>query len=405
MPTVLITGAASGIGLASALLFLERGWHCLLVDKDIQTLPSILEKQTPTHQHRAKLIQADLFHHDSIPHIASQAQPLDALINNAGITNSSGLTLDNSTPEQLEKLMEINTFAQGRIIQTLTPFFNSAARIVNVASGAGLRALPFRNAYSASKAGVIALTQYLAQHSSLYTVTTLAPGFVKTQIIQNLLKTQQLQENAAVAKIPLGRLAETKELAEAVYFLASPAAALLHGEVLAVDGGSSIYGGSFSYSTQSFQSEDKYINKIKVNKDSDTYIVKAINTYIDPTSPNRLDFSLLKSKKNKLLTDLHQKIINYRKEKKDISAITFILPDIHHTNNEWASHVELESARMLIRTYACEIAEEGIRINAIHWHHSLSIEQLLPLLLFITSSKCQYITGQIITTHEHHLYT
>jgi hypothetical protein len=141
------------------------------------------------------------------------------------------------------RLLAFNLHAPAAVIDACTALLKPGARVVNVSSGAGLHAIPWRGAYSPSKAGLIAQTRALAQARPDLCVTVLAPGFVRTELVDGLIQAGRLKPEGAVAKIPLGRMAAPAEMAQALYFLATPGARPLSGQIRR-NGGSSIYDGS-----------------------------------------------------------------------------------------------------------------------------------------------------------------
>src|SRR5690606_4018111 len=144
-----------------------------------------------------------------------------AILNNAGATESSTLPLVEQDTERLERLLALNLAAPAAVVDACSHLLKPGARVVNVASGAGLAAIPWRGAYSPSKAGLIAQTFALAEARPDLCVSVLAPGFVRTELVEGLIQAGRLKPEGAVAKIPLGRMAAPAEMAQALFFLAS----------------------------------------------------------------------------------------------------------------------------------------------------------------------------------------
>ena len=186
-PSVLLTGAASGIGRATALLLARSGWHCVLVDRDADGLAQLLPQlpAPPGLQHVARV--TDLSHAGLIEPLAAGLPPLDALIHNAGISDTSGTAITDQPASQLQRVLDVNLLAPQRLTAACLPLLRPGARIVTVASGAGLQAIPWRGAYSPSKAGLIALTQALAAARPDLVVNVLCPGFVRTELVESLI--------------------------------------------------------------------------------------------------------------------------------------------------------------------------------------------------------------------------
>jgi NAD(P)-dependent dehydrogenase (short-subunit alcohol dehydrogenase family) len=226
------------------LLLAQRGWRCVLLDRDADRLAQLkIELETQeSHRHLYRVV--DLTRWDELQAVTQGLPELDAVINNAGMSTPGINALETLTQEPTSRLVGLNLLAPARLIQACQYAIKPHARIVNVASGAALRAIPARGLYSPSKAGLLEQTRALAQAFPHWTVTALSPGFVRTELVQQLLDGGQLQAEQALAKIPLGRLAEPWEIAHALLFLATQSPHLLSGQNLSLCGGSSIYGGS-----------------------------------------------------------------------------------------------------------------------------------------------------------------
>ncbi|WP_253206670.1 SDR family NAD(P)-dependent oxidoreductase [Verticiella alkaliphila] len=162
MPTVLITGAASGIGRAASHRFAHAGWRCVLVDRNADALSALVPTLRPTAEPHVS-IPLDLTDADAIARLGEAVPALDALVNNAGMSDTSGTALVEQTPEQQARLVALNLKAPAAMVQALAGRLGAGARIVNVSSGAGLRAIPWRGMYSPTKAGVITQSKALAR--------------------------------------------------------------------------------------------------------------------------------------------------------------------------------------------------------------------------------------------------
>lgn len=241
--SALITGAGGGIGRATAIHLARAGWHCVLVDADGAALER-LAADWPKGTAPALRLVADLTDAARIERLGHEIPPLDALVNNAGMSAGGAEALSGQGDGTAARLLALNLAAPARLVQACDAHLRPGARIVNVASGAGLRAIPWRGLYSPSKAGLIAQGHALAKARPDLTVTSLAPGFVRTELVQRLIDDGRLDPTQALAKIPLGRMAEPEEIADALGFLASSDARVLTGQTLVLDGGSSICGGS-----------------------------------------------------------------------------------------------------------------------------------------------------------------
>lgn len=168
--------------------------------------------------------------------VVKRYQKLHILVNNAGITRD-GLLL-RMKDEQWDAVLNVNLRGTFLFTRAAARYLIKAggARIVNIASISGLMGNPGQANYSASKAGVIGFTRTVARElaSRQVTVNAVAPGFIATEMAHALGEDtlKQIQE-----RTPLGRLGDPQDVADAVLFLASPAAGFITGTVLRVDGG------------------------------------------------------------------------------------------------------------------------------------------------------------------------
>ncbi|SIT38305.1 putative 17-beta-estradiol 17-dehydrogenase [Paraburkholderia ribeironis] len=137
--TVLITGAASGIGRAAAHRFASAGWRCMLVDLNGAALEGCVARLPVTGEAAHVVCVADLTRPDQIAELAVGAPALDAIVNNAGMSDSSNVPLVEQDAAQFARLVALNLDAPAQVFSTFAPSLRAAARIVNVASGAGRR--------------------------------------------------------------------------------------------------------------------------------------------------------------------------------------------------------------------------------------------------------------------------
>ena len=244
--TVLITGAADGIGWETAQLFASRGSRVVIADvnadKAVQRASDLGEKHLG--------LGCDVTDEDAVSEtfqaIFRKAGCLDTVVNNAGIGDTSLPTLDQSSAH-FRKVLDVHllgTFQVSRLAAAAMQQSGRGGSIVNFASIAGLTGLPRRNAYGAAKAGIISMTRSMgAEWGSLgIRVNAVAPGYVRTALVEKLIADGLLNPETITARTPLGRMLEPSEIAEGVYFLASPAASAITGTVLSVDGGWTAFG-------------------------------------------------------------------------------------------------------------------------------------------------------------------
>lgn len=397
MQTVLITGAASGIGRDTARLFAQSGWQCVLVDINSEALQALADSlpHSPTSPHELRAI--DLTDPNQIATLGHDLPELDAILNNAGMSDTSNTPLAEQSLSQLERLLALNLKAPAAIVDACTSRLKKRARIVNVASGAGFHAIPWRGAYSPSKAGLIAQTKALAQAHPEWCVTVLAPGFVRTELLDSLIQSGRLDPANAIGKIPLGRLAIPSEIALALYFLASEGSSPISGQTLAINGGSSIYGGSYRFSPCAFTPLpiDLPIGLTIVGHNSTPWETIAPRPANQPYYPATLDVSVLESTGENLLENVHKAGARFAANHDQQASLTVLLPI--PSIDSWQKAGDVAAARMLISTYACEWGAKGLRVNAIEVPHDLSASSLHELLRFVCGPQAQYLTGQTLT--------
>ena len=235
----LVTGAARGIGLATAKRFLADGWRVALLDIDGENLArtyAALAKPETTIA-----ITCDVADREgvvrAIATIAQQFGRLDALVNNAGIAIFKPIL--EVSYQDWSRVLAVNLSGPFLCAQAAAPLMRDGGggAIVNITSISGLRASTLRTAYGTSKAGLAHLTQQQAiELASLgIRVNAVAPGPVDTAMAK-AVHTPEIRA-AYHDAIPLNRYGLETELAEAIFFLCSERASYITGQTLAVDGG------------------------------------------------------------------------------------------------------------------------------------------------------------------------
>ena len=235
----LVTGAARGIGLASAQWFLDHGYAVALLDIDSATLQTAVAALVPAE--RVLALPADVRDAQQVARAVAVVEArfgrLDALVNNAGIAVFKPL-LDTAFDEWRD-VMATNLDGPFLCTQAAAPLMlrGGGGAVVNIASISGLRASTLRVAYGTSKAALIHLTkQQAAELGDIgIRVNAIAPGPVDTAMAK-------LVHSAAIRRdyhdtIPLGRYGTPEEIAAGIGFLCSDAASYINGQCLAVDGG------------------------------------------------------------------------------------------------------------------------------------------------------------------------
>jgi 2-keto-3-deoxy-L-fuconate dehydrogenase len=239
----IVTGGASGIGLATARLLAGRGARVAVIDRNAAGLAG----QAGLLAFAADVTD-DAAVRQAVGDAAGALGGIDVLVNNAGI-GAIGSVADNDDDEW-RRVLDVNVLGMVRVTRAALPWLREAAAargqaaIVNTCSIAAVAGLPQRAAYSASKGAVYSLTLAMAADHARENirVNCVTPGTVDTPWIGRLLgqSPDPAAERAALeARQPIGRMVSPGEVAAAIGYLASPAAGATTGTALAVDGGMS----------------------------------------------------------------------------------------------------------------------------------------------------------------------
>lgn len=236
----LITGAASGIGRATALLLMERGCRVIGCDRNLEGMQSI--GQTASENGWSFIsVKLDLSDDVSFDAAVKQAElegRLDLLINCAGIC--SGTPLDEIAPEEWDRTYTVNLRGPFFLTRRLMPLLKKGEEpaIINVSSMAGFTGgIQSNPAYSSSKAAVTCMTKNFAKFCAPLgiRVNEVAPGTARTAMTENWLGSEGLKEFEA--RVPLGRLAQADDVTKVIVFLASQEAGFITGQTVHVNGG------------------------------------------------------------------------------------------------------------------------------------------------------------------------
>lgn len=232
----LITGAARGIGLATAKLLLADGWRVAVLDRDEDALTDAV----PTLGNNVLKLLRDVSKPDDADLAISECLKtfgrIDALVNNAGVADFG--PIEQTDFARWRRIMETNIDGVFLMSQAATAALKETrGAIVNIASISGLRASTLRVAYGTSKAAVIHLTKQQAAELGEYGINAncVCPGPVRTKLAM-AVHTQDIID-AYHDAIPLNRYGNETEIAEVIAFLVSEKASYVTGQVIAADGG------------------------------------------------------------------------------------------------------------------------------------------------------------------------
>ncbi|MFC1798313.1 SDR family NAD(P)-dependent oxidoreductase [Thermodesulfobacteriota bacterium] len=239
--TALITGASGGIGKAVCALMGAAGAQLFLngtrQDK-LQQLAGELGGKGISSSYKALDITQPGAPAELVESVVSEMGVIDILVNSAGINRPQ--KAEDVSEQNWDDVMELNLKALFLVCREAgrEMIKRRSGRIINISSQTGTVALPLRAAYCASKGGVNQLTKVLALEWAPHNVTVnaVAPTFVKTEFTAEMFKDQNFKKYV-LDSIPLGRMAESDEVAYAVLYLACDFAKIITGAILAVDGG------------------------------------------------------------------------------------------------------------------------------------------------------------------------
>lgn len=232
-----VTGGAAGIGLQITQSFLGAGGNVSIWDYSEASLQNA-KAALGEYSSQVHFAQVDVTNRDSVSKAAASLPwAVDILVNNAGITRDKSFA--KMGPEDWDAVINTNLTGLFNVTKTLLEKFNTSSahkRIINISSVVGLYGNFGQTNYAAAKAGVIGMTKTWGKELGRkgFTSNAIAPGFILTAMTKAMPK--EVLEGMA-AKVPVARLGEVEDIANACLFLASEQASYINGTILSVDGG------------------------------------------------------------------------------------------------------------------------------------------------------------------------
>ncbi|WP_333624100.1 SDR family oxidoreductase [Sphingobacterium siyangense] len=235
---VVITGGSAGIGLATAKTFIEKGANVLITGRNTDTLQAASgsinsQKLKTLSSDTSKLADIALLAET----VAASGNKVDVLVLNAGIAKQ--YSIEDTTEEVFDDLYNINVKGLFFTLQKLIPHLSEGASVVLISSGVSVSGYAQMGAYAATKSAVDAIARTAATELAdrKIRVNVVAPGLTDTPMNQ---QTPADIKNAIAAAVPLKRIGQAEEIANAIVFLSSNEASYISGSYLAVDGGVTI---------------------------------------------------------------------------------------------------------------------------------------------------------------------
>lgn len=236
--TILVTGASSGIGQATAIICAQMGAEVVITGRDAERLQTTADLSGTVKEQ----IAADLTNNEDVERLVAALPPLDGAVLCAG--NSTTLPLQFGTREKFDDMFNVNFFAPVELLRLMykKKILQKGASVVLIASIGGTHSfMPGNGVYGASKAALNSLMKYAAREyaSRKVRVNSICPGMVDTPLIhRGTITEEQLAEDAK--RYPLGRYGKPDDIANGAVYLLSDASSWLTGHDLVIDGGFSI---------------------------------------------------------------------------------------------------------------------------------------------------------------------
>ena len=244
---VIVTGAGSGIGKATAIHFAKHGAIVVVSDRKLVTAKEVA-KIIVTNGGKALPIKADVSRFEEVENLISvvvkEFGRLDVIVNNAGIGPKNLLKTGDATLEDWDRVIAVNQtgvfYCMKVALQQMTKQGHGA--IVNIASLAGLKASLNNISYTASKFAVVGMTKSAALEYARKNIriNAVCPGYTESALLDQLKSSREDMETMLKSVIPMRRFGEAEEIAEAVVWLASDSTKFITGQTITLDGGTSL---------------------------------------------------------------------------------------------------------------------------------------------------------------------
>lgn len=244
-PVVLITGSAHGIGLATARKFFSQGYDIAISDLNESEVKAAVVSIDPSGERVFGVVMdvaSSASVNSGVKSVGEHFGRIDVLVNNAGNFRQG----DTATylDEDWDRILGVHLDGAFRLARATYPYLKASGKgaIVSISSIVAHIALPGRASYAAAKAGIEALTRTLALEWARDGIraNAIAPGFTESRNMADMERKGLTTEAKLLAAIPMGRFAKTSEQAEVIYFLGSEHSSFVTGQVIIVDGGTTL---------------------------------------------------------------------------------------------------------------------------------------------------------------------